>query len=89
MELIYVLVVYGIAINLWTLFTMGYDKAQARKRGRRVPESTLFLLSAIGGALGGIVGMRIWRHKTKHASFVIGFPVLLILQAVVVYWMMK
>lgn len=83
------LIGYVMIICSITLVMMAYDKAQARKRGRRVPERTLFFLSAVGGALGGIVAMRIWRHKTKHASFVIGLPALLVLQVVALYWFMK
>ncbi|WP_373232493.1 DUF1294 domain-containing protein [Cohnella sp.] len=82
-------VAYVVIICFITLLMMAYDKKQARKGGRRIPERTLFLLSAIGGALGGIVGMRIWRHKTKHTSFVIGLPALLVVQLMAVYWFMK
>ncbi len=77
---------YGILLNLLSLYFMAHDKSQARKNRRRVPERTLFLLAALGGALGAIVGMRVWRHKTKHASFVIGMPAILVVQAVVLYW---
>lgn len=77
---------YVVIISFITMVLMAYDKGQARKRRRRIPERTLFLLSALGGALGGIAGMRIWRHKTKHASFVIGLPVLLVLQVAAVSW---
>jgi uncharacterized membrane protein YsdA (DUF1294 family) len=83
-------IVYGclIALNLLTLYLMAYDKSQARKHGRRIPERTLFLLAGLGGAIGSILGMRIWRHKTKHISFVIGMPVLLAIHIAVVYWIM-
>ncbi|MCD9024883.1 DUF1294 domain-containing protein [Cohnella silvisoli] len=75
----------GIVVNLITLSLMAYDKSQARKHGRRVPERTLFLWAAIGGAAGAIVAMRIWRHKTKHPSFVFGMPALLLLHVVLLY----
>ena len=45
-----------------------------------MPEATLFLLAILGGALGGVLGMQIFRHKTKHMHFVLGFPLLLLLQ---------
>jgi uncharacterized membrane protein YsdA (DUF1294 family) len=84
-------IVYGylIALNLLTLYLMAHDKSQARKHGRRVPERTLFLLAGLGGAIGSIAGMRIWRHKTKHVSFVIGMPVILVIHMAVVYWLMQ
>ena len=61
---------------------MGIDKLKARAKKWRIPERTLFLLAAMGGALGGIFGMLAFRHKTKHKSFVIGMPLLLLLNIV-------
>jgi uncharacterized membrane protein YsdA (DUF1294 family) len=80
------LIGYVVAINLITLYLMAHDKTQARKQGRRVRERTLFLLAAAGGALGSIAGMRIWRHKTKHVSFALGMPALLVLNAAILIW---
>jgi len=64
-----VVVAYILGLGLITFLTYGYDKLQAIRGGRRVPEPALRLLSLIGGALGGWAGMLIWRHKTIHASF--------------------
>ena len=64
-----VIVAYVLGLGLITFLTYGYDKLQAIRGGRRVPEPALRLLSLIGGALGGWAGMLIWRHKTNHASF--------------------
>ena len=65
---------------------MGIDKAKARAGKWRIAESTLFALAALGGALGGTLGMRVFHHKTKHKEFRFGFPALLCLQcAAVVY----
>ena len=80
-------IIYVIGMNLVTLYLMAHDKSQARKHSRRVPERTLFLLAVLGGSLGAIVAMRIWRHKTKHPSFVIGMPAILIVQAALIYWL--
>ncbi len=68
---------------LWSLilfFVMGRDKRLARTHDRRIPEATLFFLAFLGGALGGCLGMRVFRHKTKHAKFVIGFPLIMLAQ---------
>ena len=62
-------VAYVLGLGLITFLTYGYDKLQAIRGGRRVPETALRLLSLIGGALGGWAGMLIWRHKTTHTSF--------------------
>lgn len=74
---------------LWFLFIngVGYlimseDKRRARQRRERIPERTLFLLAAIGGALGVLIAMNIKRHKTKHVSFRLGVPLLLLMNAV-------
>ena len=64
-----VVVAYVLGFGLITFLTYGYDKLQAIRGGRRVPERTLLMLALIGGALGGWAGMLIWRHKTNHASF--------------------
>ncbi|WP_229263836.1 DUF1294 domain-containing protein [Cohnella cholangitidis] len=80
-----VLIGYYVVVNVVTMYLMAHDKSQAKKHGRRVPERTLFLWAAIGGAVGAIVAMRIWRHKTKHASFVIGMPVILVAQALFIF----
>ena len=64
-----VIVAYIVGLGLITFVIYGYDKLQAKRGGRRVPERTLLLLALAGGALGGWAGMLIWRHKTRHASF--------------------
>lgn len=61
---------------------MGIDKTKAKRRKWRIPEATLFLVAIIGGSIGSIAGMYIFRHKTKHWYFVIGMPVILALQVI-------
>ena len=63
---------------------MYIDKQKAKKAKRRIPEKTLFGLAFFGGAIGGIAGMYIFRHKTKKSRFIIGFPAILILQILVI-----
>ena len=74
MKLIYTIL---IIVNVFGFSTMGYDKFQAKRGNRRIPEMNFFLTSLLGGAAGVFLGMRIFRHKTKHYSFIIGIPVLL------------
>jgi uncharacterized membrane protein YsdA (DUF1294 family) len=64
-----VIVAYVLGCGLTTFLTYGYDKVQAVRAGRRVPEAALLALLLMGGALGGWAGMLIWHHKTSHASF--------------------
>lgn len=78
------IVIYLIVINLITLLAMYIDKQKAKKSKRRIPEKTLFTLVALGGGIGGIAGMYIFRHKTKKSRFIIGFPAILILEIIIV-----
>jgi len=75
-----ILCVYILVINLALFAVMGIDKYKARKGLWRIPEKTLFALALIGGSIGGILGMKVFRHKTKHNSFRFGFPAILIAQ---------
>ena len=71
-----------VVMNLASFALMGIDKAKAKAGAWRIPEKTLFLATALFGALGGTLGMTIFRHKTKHWYFKIGFPALLVVQLV-------
>lgn len=76
---------YFMIINLVGFVMMCVDKQLAIHHKNRVPERVLFLIAIIGGSFGSILGMYAFRHKTKHLSFVIGMPVILIIQLVLVY----
>ena len=71
---------YLIFINIISFLTIFIDKKKAIKRKWRIKESTLFLLSFIGGSLGVILGIYSFRHKTKHIKFTLGIPLILIVQ---------
>jgi len=73
---------YLIIINIVLFFMMAWDKNRAKNAAWRVRESTLFVLAAIGGSIGGIIAMQAFRHKTKNKSFTIGFPFILIMQII-------
>jgi uncharacterized membrane protein YsdA (DUF1294 family) len=73
---------YLVLINLIAFAAFGIDKWKARNNAWRIPEATLFLLAIIGGSIGAKLGMHVWHHKTKHLSFIIGIPVILLLQVV-------
>ena len=60
---------YLIIINIYQFFQMGIDKYFAIKRKRRISEKTLILTTLLGGSIGGIFGMKIFRHKTKKIKF--------------------
>ena len=69
-------IIGGMSFLLFAM--MGIDKSLAKRGAWRIPEKTLFLLALLGGALGGIIGMYFFRHKTRHTSFKAGLPMLLI-----------
>ncbi len=74
------IIIYLVAINLISFLVMGNDKRKSKKHGFRTPESVLFILALLGGSIGSIAGMFIFRHKTKHWYFVVFMPLILILQ---------
>lgn len=76
--------IYLIIINIVGFAIMGIDKARSRKRAWRIPEATLFIIAIVGGSIGSIIGMRFFRHKTKHWYFVVGMPVILFLQVALI-----
>ena len=71
-------------MNIAAFALMGHDKRCARQGKWRVPEKTLFLVTACFGGLGGVLGMKVFHHKTQHWYFKVFFPVLLVLQIVVI-----
>ena len=82
------LAVWLVAINLVTFAVYGADKRRARRGAWRVPEKTLFLLPLLGGSVGALLGMRVFRHKTKHWYFVWGVPAILLAQLALAVWLL-
>ena len=72
--------VYLTAINIIGFVLFGIDKRRAVRHAWRIKESTLFITAIIGGSVGCIIGMQVFRHKTKHMKFIVGMPMILIFQ---------
>ncbi len=83
MEIYEYVLIYLLIVNVYTFYLMYSDKKKAREHKYRIPEKTLFMWALLGGSPGSMLGMHIWRHKTKHLSFRLGMPLILILQIVV------
>lgn len=84
------IIIYLVIINIIGFLAMFIDKRKAIKGAWRIPEKTLFLLTLLGGGIGTIAGMYIFRHKTKKLKFTVGFPVILITEiALIVYWITR
>ena len=79
-------VIYLCIINALAFLLMLIDKQKAKKNRWRIPEATLIGMCAIGGSIGGLVGMFLLRHKTQHAKFYIGIPLILVLQLIALYY---
>lgn len=83
------IVIYFIVINLFGFFIMWLDKRKAKKGAWRIPEKTLFIITATGGGIGTTAGMFVFHHKTQKIQFLIGFPFITILEIVTIlyFWL--
>ena len=79
-----VLLPYFLFINIIVFILAGYDKYQARKNKWRVPENTLFFFEAIGGTIGLLLAMLLFRHKTSKTSFIVKFTIILVIQTALI-----
>lgn len=82
------ILIWLAGINLLALVLCGIDKWKARRDRWRIPEKTLFLSAILGGSVGLLVGMHLFRHKTKHKSFTIGVPLIFIFQLGIAAWLL-
>lgn len=76
------ILLYLTLINAYAFFLMLIDKQKARKHRRRIPERTLITAALLGGSVGGIAGMYLFRHKTRHLKFILGLPAILAIQII-------
>ncbi len=80
---------YLTIISLISVTVCCYDKFAAAKGNWRISEKTLFLLSILGGSIAMFTTMKLIRHKTKHAKFMIGLPIITLLQLALIYIIAK
>ena len=76
------LVLWLVFVNVLSLLLFGLDKYRARHKQWRIPESALFLVALVGGSLGAVIGMDLFRHKTRHRRFHRGLPILFFLHLI-------
>lgn len=77
---------YLCAVNVAALILYGIDKRRAKKGKWRISEAVLLGSAVIGGSAGAWIGMKVFRHKTKHAKFAFGVPGILIVQALILMY---
>ena len=75
---------YLLLINLFSLFVMGLDKLKAIKKQYRISELSFFLLAIILVSFGIILGMLLFHHKTKKVQFVLGIPLIILIQLIII-----
>ena len=80
------IIIYFIVINLIGFAIMFIDKQKAKRGSWRIPENTIFIITAIGGGIGTIAGMYTFRHKTKKWTFTFGLPFLLVLDILAILY---
>lgn len=78
--------IYLIVINILNFLIFGIDKWKARRGKWRIPEGTLIWMSIIGGSIGALMGMYLFRHKTQKRKFNLGIPAILLAQAILAYF---
>lgn len=83
---IYFFIIYFIIINIIAIIVTIYDKLCAVNRRWRVKERTLLLISAVGGSIGMYLAMLLIRHKTRHLKFMLGIPIIIIIQLIIFYF---
>lgn len=81
------LILYLVILNVAGLLFMLSDKIKAQQGAWRISEATLMTVAALGGSLGSFLGMQLFRHKTRHAKFVIGVPVLMVVHVIFFGWL--
>ena len=75
-----VILIYLEIVNLVAFLLMGIDKHRAKKGMRRIPEAALILSAVVGGGIGALAGMLLFRHKTRKPKFTVGIPVIMGMQ---------
>ncbi|WP_072587318.1 DUF1294 domain-containing protein [Clostridium sporogenes] len=80
---------YFIVLNLLGFLSMYIDKEKAKSNKWRIKENTLLLIALLGGSIGSYVGMKIFRHKTKHSKFKYGIPFIILVQLCIFLYMSK
>jgi len=83
-----IILLYILLVNLGGFIAFGIDKKRSIRSKWRIPEATLMAFSLFGGAIGCLLGMKAFRHKTQKPLFYIGIPVILLIQVLLVLWVL-
>lgn len=83
------LIPYLVIVNAAAFLLMLIDKQKAKRKLWRIPEATLLGAAAIGGSVGALLGMYIFRHKTRHIKFTAGIPLLMFVHFGLLIWLLS
>lgn len=83
------LIIYLGVVSMISMIVTVVDKVRSIKGNWRVPENTLILLSALGGSLAMYLTMHIIRHKTRHIKFMLGIPIIMLFQGIVLWYLIN
>lgn len=81
------LTIYLLIMNAAGFLLMHLDKEKAKRHRWRISEATLLTVAALGGSIGSLLGMYLFRHKTRHLKFRLGLPAILAVQVAFVVWL--
>ncbi|MFB1080465.1 DUF1294 domain-containing protein [Jeotgalibacillus sp. JSM ZJ347] len=84
-----VFLIYYFILSLVGFISMKVDKKRARNDEYRISEKTLWMIAMMGGALGSWAGMNVFRHKTKHMTFRVVMPIIVILHSALIIWAIR
>ena len=84
-----IIAAYLLLVNLLAFVMYGIDKKRAMQKKFRIPESTLLWMARLGGGVGSWLGIKLFRHKTKHARFRILVPLWMLIWLVGIVWAVR
>lgn len=86
MTVFLVFAIYMALLSIVSMVVTIVDKINAVRHRRRVPEKTLLILAALGGSVAMYLTMLVIRHKTKHIKFMLGIPIIVLFQGIVLWY---
>ena len=84
MTVMWIVLVVVFVMSVIAFAAFGLDKYKAKTDRWRTKEKTLFLFAILGGGIGAFLGMQVFRHKTRHTQFVVGIPLIMIIQLILI-----
>lgn len=81
-----IFIIHLCLISIIAIILTATDKIKSKRGKWRIPESTLLIVASLGGSVAMYIAMLLIRHKTKHIKFMLGIPIIIFLQVIVILW---